>query len=43
MDGSKYTSSPKLARLAYTSISSVGTAYCPEIRLRDKSDVELNL
>jgi hypothetical protein len=26
VDGSKYTSSPKVARLAYASISSVGTA-----------------
>ena len=36
MDGSKYTSSPKVARLAYASISSVGTTYCTEIRLRDR-------
>jgi hypothetical protein len=30
VDGSKYTSSPKVARLAYASISSVGTANCTE-------------
>ena len=30
VDGSKYTSSPNVARLAYASISSVGAANCTE-------------